>query len=401
MKRVAVLGSTGTIGVNTLDVISRHEDKYQVYALTANSQTERLAQQCEKFRPQYAVMVDEKAAEQLREQLKTRSPQTIVLQGSTALDQVASDDAVDIVMAAIVGAAGLASTLSAAYAGKRILLANKESLVMSGKLFMDAVRDNNAELLPIDSEHNAIFQCLPLNYTEGLQAVGVGKILLTASGGPFRDLPLDEFATITPEQAIAHPNWTMGKKISVDSATMMNKGLELIEACWLFNTSLEKIQVVLHPQSVIHSMVQYIDGSVVAQLGQPDMRTPIAHGLAWPERIESGVSNLDLYELGGLDFRHIESSRYPCLELARQAVTAGGTGSTILNAANEIAVQAFLDGEIAFTQIAETVEYALSVCSPGSADSIDRILTADTNTRSVASEYIGRKGNRIGKRQNG
>jgi 1-deoxy-D-xylulose-5-phosphate reductoisomerase len=398
MKRVAVLGSTGTIGVNTLDVISRHTDKYAIYALTANTQTERLAQQCEKFRPQYAVMVDEQAAEHLHDKLKTRSPHTKVLQGKAALDQVASDNQVDIVMAAIVGAAGLSSTLSAAYAGKRILLANKESLVMSGKLFMDAVRDNQAGLLPIDSEHNAIFQCLPVNYTEGLQAVGVDKILLTASGGPFRDLPLHEFNTVSPEQAIAHPNWNMGRKISVDSATMMNKGLELIEACWLFNTNLENIEVVLHPQSVIHSMVQYIDGSVVAQLGQPDMRTPIAHGLAWPERIVSGVSNLDLYQLGGLDFRQIDSIRYPCLELAKQAEMAGGTGSTVLNAANEIAVQAFLDGEIAFTQIAETVEHALSVCSPRSADTIDSILLEDANTRNVANEYISRKGNNIGKK---
>ena len=399
MKSVTVLGSTGTIGVNTLDVISRHPDKYRVYALTANTQAERLAAQCEKFKPRFAVMVDENAAEQLRAQLKQLSPETVVLQGATALDQVASAKDVDIVMAAIVGAAGLSSSLSAAYAGKRILLANKESLVMSGKLFMDAVKDNHAELLPIDSEHNAIFQCLPADYTKGLSSVGVDRILLTASGGPFRDMPLSEIQRVTPEQAIAHPNWNMGRKISVDSATMMNKGLEVIEACWLFDTSLENIEVVLHPQSIIHSMVQYVDGSVVAQLGQPDMRTPIAHGLAWPERIVSGVAHLDLYQIGGLDFRKIDMTRYPCLELARQAVGAGGTSSTTLNAANEIAVQAFLDRQIAFTQIADTVEHTMSLCPVRLADTIDSVLTEDTRARHVANDYVARISGTSGKKQ--
>lgn len=398
MKGIAILGSTGTIGVNTLDVIARHKEKYKVVALTANSQVERLAEQCEIFRPEFAVMVDEAAAERLSSLLKEKSPDTTVLQGADALNEVSSSGQVDIVMAAIVGAAGLRSTLSAARAGKRILLANKESLVMSGKLFMDTVKNNNAELLPIDSEHNAIFQCLPLNYTDGLTSVGVEKILLTASGGPFRELPLGDFIDITPEQAIAHPNWNMGKKISVDSATMMNKGLEVIEACWLFNTRLENIEVVLHPQSVIHSMVQYVDGSVVAQLGQPDMRTPIAHGLAWPQRITSGVEKLDLYKIGELNFKQIDKQRFPCLGLAMQAATKGGTASTILNAANEIAVQAFLDRNIPFTGIAETVEYVMSICPSKPADTLERILDEDTNAREIAHEYIARQTLKTGKK---
>lgn len=391
MKKIAVLGSTGTIGVNTLDVIARHGDKYQVFALTANNQVERLAQQCAQFKPEYAVMVDEVAAEKLQVMLKTRSPDTTVLQGKDNLEQVASDQKVDVVMAAIVGAAGLKSALAAARSGKQILLANKESLVMSGQLFMDEVKKHQAVLLPIDSEHNAIFQCLPTNYTEGLGKVGVEKILLTGSGGPFRDYPLEKFPDITPAQAIAHPNWDMGKKISVDSATMMNKGLEIIEACWLFDTTLEQIEIVIHPQSVIHSMVQYVDGSVLAQLGQPDMRTPIAHALAWPDRISSGVANLDLFQIGQLDFSTVDLERYPCLALAKQALATGGTATTVLNAANEVAVQAFLDYQIPFTGIAETVEYVLAQCTPQQQINVDVIVAEDEHARFITNEYI--KGN--------
>lgn len=399
MKGVTVLGSTGTIGVNTLDVIARHKKDYQIIALTAHSQIERLAEQCEQFSPKFAVMVNESAAEKLHILLKDKSPETTVLHGMDSLEQVAASKEVDIVMAAIVGAAGLKSTLAAAHAGKRILLANKESLVMSGKIFMDAVKNNNAELLPIDSEHNAIFQCLPDNYAEGLSSVGVEKILLTASGGPFRELPLEDFISITPEQAVAHPNWNMGKKISVDSATMMNKGLEVIEACWLFNTTLEKIEVVLHPQSVIHSMVQYVDGSVVAQLGQPDMRTPIAHGLAWPKRIASGVANLDLYGIANLNFEKINAQRFPCLDLARQVAKINGTASAVLNAANEVAVESFLSGEINFTNIAEVVEHALSSCPSKPADKLETVLSEDCLARSVSEEYIKKISNRSGKKQ--
>ncbi|MBI1421969.1 MAG: 1-deoxy-D-xylulose-5-phosphate reductoisomerase [Gammaproteobacteria bacterium] len=396
MKGVAILGATGTIGVNTLDVLARHREDYRVIALTAHSQHQRLAEQCLTHVPDYAVMVDADAAEKLQAELQRKACPTRVLQGADALARVAALPEVDIVMAAIVGAAGLSSTIAAARAGKRILLANKESLVMSGKLFMDEVREHHAELLPIDSEHNAIFQCMPSNYTDGLQAVGVEKILLTGSGGPFRDLPLDKLAGVTPEQAIAHPNWNMGKKISVDSATMMNKGLELIEACWLFDTSLDNIEVVLHPQSIIHSMVEYIDGSVIAQLGQPDMRTPIAHALAWPQRISSGVKRLDLFDIATLSFNRPDEQRYPCLQLARQAMQTGGTATTILNAANEIAVQAFLDRKIRFTDIAATVEYALGQCSVTPADSLETIVRTDRFARDVAHEFVNAYPKRTG-----
>lgn len=388
MKGVAVLGATGTIGVKTLDVIRRHPQKYRIIALTANSQVDRLVEQCTEFEPEYAVMVNEEAASQLEQKLKQKGLVTTVLQGSDALDTVVQEDDVDIVMAAIVGSAGLGSTLAAARAGKRILLANKESLVMSGKLFMDEVHKHGAELLPIDSEHNAIFQCMPPDYTQGLDKVGIKKILLTGSGGPFRELPVDEFVNVTPEQAIAHPNWEMGKKISVDSATMMNKGLELIEACWLFNTDSSRVQVVLHPQSIIHSMVEYVDGSVLAQLGQPDMRTPIAHALAWPERIESGVNSLDLINMGHLEFTEPDMRRYPCLQLAKEAMGQGGTATTILNAANEIAVQSFLDNELNFTGIAKTVEYALEQITVEAAESIEKVVRIDEHARQVAQEYI-------------
>lgn len=396
MKSVAVLGATGTIGVNTLDVIARHPDRYRVVALTAYRQYERLAKQCARFQPEYAVMVDADAAEKLQQLLSRQGCSTRVLQGEEALSQVASHSEVQIVMAAIVGAAGLPSTIAAARAGKRILLANKESLVMSGHLFMDEVRQHGAELLPIDSEHNAIFQCMPGNYRDGLEQVGVRKILLTASGGPFRELALDKFSQVTPQQAVAHPNWNMGRKISVDSATMMNKGLELIEACWLFDAELDSIEVVLHPQSIIHSMVEYIDGSVIAQMGQPDMRTPIAHALSWPERIDSGVERLDLFQIATLNFTRPEEKRYPCLALARQAMETGGTATTILNAANEIAVQAFLDEHIRFTDIAATVEHTLQHCASGEADSLDTIIAADALARESANEYVRSGSHRTG-----
>ena len=388
MNGVTVLGATGTIGVNTLDVIRRHTDKYRVIALSAHSQYQRLAQQCEEFKPEYAVMIDAGAAEQLDKLLRQKGLPTKVLQGTQALDQMVQLDQVDTVMAAIVGAAGLQSSLAAAQAGKKILLANKESLVMSGNLFMDKVRENNAVLLPIDSEHNAIFQCMPLNYAQGLTKVGVERILLTGSGGPFRELPLSDFSRVTPEQAIAHPNWSMGKKISVDSATMMNKGLELIEACWLFSTTQDKIRIVLHPQSIVHSMVEYVDGSVLAQLGQPDMRTPIAHALAWPNRIESGVDKLDLIAMPNLEFSEPDLQRYPCLQLAKNAMSAGGTATAVLNAANEVAVQAFLDKKLNFIGITKTVEYVLEQITGKEADSIETIVTEDRIARTVANEYI-------------
>lgn len=396
MKGIVILGATGTIGVNTLDVISRYKDRYRVIALTANSQHERMLEQCLTYQPDYAVMVDADAAEKLQAALHKQACPTKVLQGAEALAHVVSLPEVDVVMAAIVGAAGLPSAIAAARAGKRILLANKESLVMSGKLFMDEVRQHGAELLPIDSEHNAIFQCLPANYTDGLVQVGVEKILLTGSGGPFRDMPLDKLNNVTPEQAIAHPNWNMGKKISVDSATMMNKGLELIEACWLFDTALDNIEVVLHPQSIIHSMVEYIDGSVIAQLGQPDMRTPIAHALAWPQRIKSGVARLNLLEIASLSFARPDEQRYPCLRLAKQAMQMGGTATTILNAANEIAVQAFLDKVIRFTDIAATVEHTLNQCTVAQVDSLDTIIRTDLFARDVANKFVNSAGDRMG-----
>ncbi len=388
MKGIAVLGSTGTIGVNTLDVIRRHAEQYRVVALTANTQVDRLLEQCIEFQPEFAVIVDENAASILEQKIKQQGLDTKVLQGAKSLETVVALDAVNSVMAAIVGAAGLDSSLAAARAGKRILLANKESLVMSGKLFMDEVQKHNAELLPIDSEHNAIFQCMPSNYAKGLDDIGVKQILLTGSGGPFRELPLEQFAQVTPEQAIAHPNWEMGKKISVDSATMMNKGLELIEACWLFNTSSDRVKIVLHPQSIIHSMVEYVDGSILAQMGQPDMRTPIAHALAWPERIASGVNSLDLINMGHLEFTEPDMRRYPCLLLAKEAMLQGGTATAILNAANEVAVQAFLDRELNFTDIAKTVEYTLEQITVEPALSIEIVTKTDERARQVAQEFI-------------
>lgn len=387
MKNVTILGATGTIGVNTLDVVAQHPDKFRVYALTANSQIDRLLEQCRQHRPRYAVMVDAAAAEKLQHGLRAASPETEVLAGEPGLVQVAADPHTDYVMAAIVGAAGLKSTLAAARAGKRILLANKEALVMSGHLFMEEISRHGAQLLPIDSEHNAIFQCLPHDYTSG-SAAGIRRILLTGSGGPLRTVPIEQYSAVTPEQAIAHPNWAMGKKISVDSATMMNKGLEIIEACWLFDLEPRQIEVVIHPQSIIHSMVEYADGSVMAQLGQPDMRTPIAHALAWPMRITSGVKPLNLFDIGKLEFERPDMQRYPCLQLAQDAARAGGTASTLLNAANEIAVQAFLDRKIKFTDIAQTVEHVLATVSKVAATTLEVILDADWQARQLAQEFI-------------
>jgi 1-deoxy-D-xylulose-5-phosphate reductoisomerase len=381
---LTVLGATGTIGMNTLDVVARNSTRYKIVALTANTDVEAMFKLCEHWRPRCAVMSDPDSASQLAARLAPVQPDLKVLAGVDGLVEVARAEEVDYVMAAIVGAAGLLPTLAAARAGKRIMLANKEALVMSGQLFMDAVKTNNAELLPIDSEHNAIFQCLPPNYTSGLAAAGVRRILLTGSGGPFRNRALTELHDVTPAEACAHPNWVMGRKISVDSATMMNKGLEIIEACWLFATTTDKIQVVIHPQSVIHSMVEYDDGSVLAQLGNPDMRTPIAHALAWPERIESGVASLNLFDVGRLDFEPPNMERFPCLRLAREAMATGGVATAILNAANEIAVDAFLAGRLRFPAIPQVIERTLAEVRNQPAVSVDAILAADHVAREVA-----------------
>jgi len=391
VQGITILGSTGSIGVNTLDVISRHPDSFKVVALTANSQVERLFNQCQQFRPAYAVMADETAATQLAERIRLADLPIEVLAGIDGMVQVSQLNNVEQVMAAIVGAAGLFPTLAAAKAGKRVLLANKEALVMSGHLFMDAVKQHQAELLPIDSEHNAIFQCMPSSFDNGLEDVGVRRILLTGSGGPFRTTALDELANVTPEQACAHPNWDMGRKISVDSATMMNKGLELIEACWLFNTTPDHVEIMLHPQSVIHSMVEYVDGSVLAQLGQPDMRTPIAHAMAWPKRIDSGVERLNLIDVARLEFEKPDLQRFPCLRLAEQAARAGGTTPAILNAANEIAVTEFLNNKIRFTDIAPLVEDVMTQIPTMAANDLDTILQADREAREHARRWIDRK----------
>ncbi len=388
MTTVTILGATGTIGINTLDVIERHPDNFQVFALTANTNVKDMLELCRKWQPRYAVMASEEAADRLQQQITSNAMEIEVLAGTEGLCEVSRHTDCDYVMAAIVGAAGLLPTLAAADAGKRVLLANKEALVMSGPLFMQAIAEHGAELLPIDSEHNAIFQCLPANFGQGLAQVGVSRILLTASGGPFREMTIEQLQGVTPEQAVAHPNWVMGRKISVDSATMMNKGLELIEACWLFDTTAEQIQVVLHPQSVIHSMVQYTDGSVLAELGNPDMRTPIAHALAWPERIESGVVDLDMFAVARLDFQEPDDIRFPCLRLAREAMQTGGTATTILNAANEVAVQAFLDGDIGFTKIAELIEKTMNNVSSRESKTIDIILEDDQQTRLFVNELL-------------
>jgi 1-deoxy-D-xylulose-5-phosphate reductoisomerase len=392
---ITVLGATGSIGASTLDVISRHPERYRVVALTANRDVDALARQCAEFHPRYAVMADAGAADRLRRRLQEQAPDVDVLGGPDALAKVASLAEVDYVMAAIVGAAGLLPTLEAARHGKRVLLANKEALVMSGALFMQAVRENDAVLLPIDSEHNAILQCMPDNYVAGHAPRGVRKIMLTASGGPFRTLPAAELGAVTPEQACSHPNWDMGRKISVDSATMMNKGLEVIEAGWLFDLPLERISVVIHPQSILHSMVEYEDGSVLAQLGNPDMRIPISHAIAWPERIDSGSEPLDLMAVGTLQFEPPDLDRFPCLALAGEAWRAGGTAPAILNAANEVAVQAFLERQIAFTTIAQLIGDALQHCPSRAASSLDVILEDDAMARQWSREYISSGGYRV------
>lgn len=388
--KLTVLGSTGSIGTSTLDVVARHPNKYQVLALTAFRQDELLFEQCSRFNPRYAVLLDEAAAARLTRRIAAAGLAVQVLCGVEALEQVSSLPDVDAVMAAIVGAAGLRPTLAAARAGKKILLANKETLVMAGKIFMDAVKVNGSSLLPIDSEHNAIFQALPQNYSGELIASGVSKILLTASGGPFRNTPLSELQHVTPDQACSHPNWVMGRKISVDSATMMNKGLEVIEAHWLFNAAADDIQVVVHPQSVIHSMVQYVDGSVLAQLGNPDMRTPIAHALAYPERIDSGVAALDLFKVATLNFVAPDFERFPCLALAYQALRAGGTAPAILNASNEIAVDAFLNQKISFLDIPRLIADVLAELSITAVNELDDVLAADAAARTAALAWVDR-----------
>ena len=385
---LTVLGSTGSIGTSTLDVVARHPQKYQIVALTAYRQDELLFEQCQRFNPRYAVLLDEAAAARLTQRIAAAGLMVQVLCGEQALEQVASLPEVDAVMAAIVGAAGLRPSLAAAHAGKKILLANKEALVMAGRIFMDAVRNNGATLLPIDSEHNAIFQALPRDYAGDMAASGVKKILLTASGGPFRDMPLSALQQVTPEQACAHPNWVMGRKISVDSASMMNKGLEVIEAHWLFNALAEDIQVVVHPQSVIHSMVQYVDGTVLAQMGNPDMRTPIAHALAYPLRIDSGVAPLDLFKVATLNFVAPDFERFPCLGLAYQALRTGGTAPAVLNAANEVAVDAFLNGKISFLDIPRLISDVLEAQASVAADTLDDVLLADAQARAAARAWI-------------
>ncbi|MBS7325512.1 MAG: 1-deoxy-D-xylulose-5-phosphate reductoisomerase [Thiopseudomonas sp.] len=389
MQQITVLGATGSIGASTLDVIARHPDRYQVFALTAHSRIDALAQLCLRFKPRFAVVADAAAAARLQALLGPLDCE--VLHGEDGLCQVSSAAEVDAVMAAIVGAAGLAPTLAAVRAGKKVLLANKEALVMSGALFMQAVQEYGATLLPIDSEHNAIFQALPHTYREGLKPAGVRRLLLTASGGPFRETPLCELAQVTPAQACAHPNWSMGQKISVDSASMMNKGLELIEACWLFAAKPAQVEVVVHPQSVIHSLVDYIDGSVLAQLGNPDMRTPIAHALAWPERIDSGVAPLNLFELAHLDFFEPDLDKFVCLRLAREAAEQCGTAPAILNAANEVAVAGFLAGDTGFLQIARIIERTLQQQAVTAADSLDSILEADRRAREIAKHWLAQE----------
>ena len=385
---LTILGSTGSIGESTLDVVSLHPEKFRVFALAGHRQVDKLAAQCKQFRPGYAVVGDAGHAAELEKKLKQEGISTQVLYGSQALIDVASADEVSGVMCAIVGAAGLPSALAAAQKGKTIYLANKETLVVSGALFMETARQNGATVLPIDSEHNAIFQVLPRDYTGRLNEHGINSIILTASGGPFLNTDLSTFDSITPEQAVKHPNWSMGRKISVDSASMMNKGLELIEAHWLFNCPPEKLEVVIHPQSVIHSMVRYRDGSVLAQLGNPDMRTPIAYCLGLPERIDSGVGELDFGALSALTFQKPDFDRFPCLKLAYQAMNAGGAAPCVLNAANEVAVAAFLDKRIKFTDIAKVVAHCLAQDFSDGRHDIEGLLAQDAQTRRQAREFM-------------
>ena len=391
--KLTVLGATGSIGVSTLDVVARHPDRFEVLALTGHSRVEVLADQCRRFRPAYAVVGGAEEAQRLVELLGTESA-TEVLHGRDALCAVATLPEADAVMAAIVGAAGLPPTLAAARAGKRVLLANKEALVMAGAVFMAEVHRAGALLLPIDSEHNAVFQSMPHDYAGNMARGGVRRVLLTASGGPFRSTPAEDLATVTPEQAVAHPNWSMGRKISVDSATMMNKGLEVIEAHWLFNAPADRIEVVIHPQSVIHSLVDYADGSVLAQLGNPDMRTPIAHALAWPERIDSGVAPLDLFAVGQLNFERPDPVRFPCLELAYRALRAEGNAAAVLNAANEVAVGAFLDRELPFLGIAEVIAATLDAVPRAELTDLDAVLEADRQARAAAGKILSRRNGR-------
>jgi 1-deoxy-D-xylulose-5-phosphate reductoisomerase len=391
MQGLTILGSTGSIGTSTLDVVARHPDKFEIIALTANRQVDLLFQQCLQFKPLYAVLLDDAAVTPLRSLVKDAGLKTQVLHGVDALEQVCVLPEVTAVMAAIVGAAGLRPTLAAAKAGKKILLANKETLVLAGNVFMDVVRASGSALLPIDSEHNAIFQALPKAYNGDMSGNGVRRILLTASGGPFRDTPLSELQNVTPDQACAHPNWVMGRKISVDSASMMNKGLEVIEAHWLFNASADDIQVVIHPQSVIHSLVEYVDGSVIAQLGNPDMRTPIAYGLAYPERIDSGVASLDLFKVATMNFVAPDFERFPCLALAYQALRTAGTAPAVLNAANEIAVEAFLNQRISFLSIPRVIEDALNVLTVNQVTCLDDVLAADKEARVTAQAWVARQ----------
>jgi len=387
MRQVTILGATGSIGQSTLDIIARHRDRFTLYALTANSSHVKMQQLCRQFEPRFVVMSDADSAEHLRATIVDLP--TKVLVGEAGLAQVAAAEEVDVVVAAIVGAAGLIPTLAAIRAGKRVLLANKESLVMAGALFMDEVRRHQAELLPVDSEHNAIFQCLPPGgIGQPVLESGVVKIILTGSGGPFRDFDIDQLENVTPEQACDHPNWDMGPKISVDSATMMNKGLEMIEACWLFAVDQSDIEILLHRQSIVHSMVSYLDGSVIAQLGNPDMRTPIANALSWPERIDSGVEPLNLLQVSQLDFTLADEARYPCLGMARTAWHRGGTCMAVLNAANEVAVEQFLQRNISFMEIPRLINKVMELSSTGPADNLDLVLQADAAARALAHELV-------------
>ncbi len=388
MNGVSILGSTGSIGTSTLDVIRRHPDAYQVVALSANTDVEGMFAQCREFQPDTVAMADQRSAHELQQRLHAAQMRIEVLAGEEGVQQVAAHPDAQQVMAAIVGAAGLLPILAAVEAGKTLLLANKEALVVAGDLFMRAVARRGVTVLPIDSEHNAIFQCLPADFDGDFDAKGVVKILLTASGGPFRSKSWEQLQQVTPEQACNHPNWSMGRKISVDSATMMNKGLEVIEAHWLFGAAAEQIQVVVHPQSVIHSMVEYADGSILAQLGNPDMRTPIAHALAWPQRMASGVSSLDLFAVARLDFEAPDLHRFPCLRLAYEAIASGGTMPAILNAANEVAVEAFLQRRIRFVDIPVIIESVMEQAGSVAVDDLEVLLQADADSRDAAERMI-------------
>ena len=392
MLNITILGATGTIGKQTLDVIARHPAKFKVFALAANTNVDVLFAQCQQFSPRYAALLNSDAGEQLAKKLKLAGSVTQVLAGLEAMEMLSAHVDVDVVMAAIVGAAGLRPAIAAAKAGKRILLANKETLVMSGNLFMQAVAEGGATLLPIDSEHNAIFQVMPTDQSHDLVSSGIKRLLLTASGGPFRQFNAKQLQTVTLAQALNHPNWVMGSKITIDSATLMNKGLEVIEAHWLFNAPAEKIEVVVHPQSIIHSMVEYVDGSVLAQLGNPDMRTPIAYGLGFPERLESGVSSLDFMALAKLEFEAPDTSRFPCLRLAYEALKTAGTAPTVLNGVNEVAVTAFINQQIQFMDIPKMIESVLQDVSIEQVTSLEQVIATDTLARQFAQEWVSRLG---------